>query len=180
MNHIKNLAVSVALLFLVACGTGSEGIGSSQSALVTFDSATGTGFVGKGDVQLAFGWNNATLQKNANDLTFTYDATVTYDVSCEWTTGPAGKEKVHTVIHEKYGSISSAVEYEARRANQVNGFNLLGYDASGLVVTGDALPAVGDPCPGYPGNEKAVSDVEVVGTTGGLYVSHGSQTALLQ
>jgi len=26
-------------------------------AAVTFDASNGTGFVGKGDVQLAFGWN---------------------------------------------------------------------------------------------------------------------------
>src|SRR5918996_4693526 len=35
-------------------------------ALVTFDPSTGTGFVGKGDVQTAFGWNNKQLQNNAS------------------------------------------------------------------------------------------------------------------
>lgn len=32
---------------------------SPAFALVSFSSDTGTGFVGKGDVQSAFGWNNA-------------------------------------------------------------------------------------------------------------------------
>ena len=40
-------------------------------AAVTFDLATGTGFVGKGDVQTALGYNNAQLQKNASTLVFT-------------------------------------------------------------------------------------------------------------
>ena len=40
-------------------------------AAVTFDPATGTGFVGKGAVQSALGYNNAHLQKNASTLVFT-------------------------------------------------------------------------------------------------------------
>jgi hypothetical protein len=32
---------------------------------VTFNETNGTGFVGKGDVQVAFGWNNKQLQTNA-------------------------------------------------------------------------------------------------------------------
>lgn len=37
-------------------------------AAVTFDPVTGTGFVGKGDVQTAFGWNNQQLQQNADGV----------------------------------------------------------------------------------------------------------------
>jgi hypothetical protein len=33
--------------------------------------ADGTGFVGKGDVQTALGWNNQKLQSNATKLAFT-------------------------------------------------------------------------------------------------------------
>lgn len=43
----------------------------AANAAVTFDPATGTGFVGKGDVQTALGYNNAQLQKNASTLVFT-------------------------------------------------------------------------------------------------------------
>jgi hypothetical protein len=43
----------------------------AANAAVTFDPATGTGFVGKGDVQSALGYNNTQLQKNANSLVFT-------------------------------------------------------------------------------------------------------------
>jgi hypothetical protein len=34
--------------------------------------------VGKGDVQLAFGWNNAQAQQNAQALSFTYNTAETY------------------------------------------------------------------------------------------------------
>jgi hypothetical protein len=40
-------------------------LATAALAAVTFDVNTGFGFVGKGDVQLAFGWNNKALQTNA-------------------------------------------------------------------------------------------------------------------
>jgi hypothetical protein len=41
-------------------------IGASVAlAAVTFNPMTGEGFVGKGDVQLIYGWNNQQLQLNA-------------------------------------------------------------------------------------------------------------------
>ena len=46
------------------------GAGSAQAS-VNVDATTGTGFVGKGDVQSALGWNNAKLQAGAESLTFT-------------------------------------------------------------------------------------------------------------
>ena len=49
MNKIRVLAAIAALA-----------VSTAALATVTFDPATGIGFVGKGDVQLAFGWNNAT------------------------------------------------------------------------------------------------------------------------
>jgi ABC-type antimicrobial peptide transport system permease subunit len=42
----------------------------SASATVTFDPEAGTGFVGKGDVQDLFGWNNEALQGNASSVSF--------------------------------------------------------------------------------------------------------------
>ena len=57
---------------LTLAGTAVVALGSAgvASAAVTFDSDTGVGFVGKGDVQLAFGWNNTQLQKNAPGVAF--------------------------------------------------------------------------------------------------------------
>lgn len=49
----------------------------TANAAVTFNETNGTGFVGKGDVQMAFGWNNKQLQTNASTVafSFTQDAT---------------------------------------------------------------------------------------------------------
>lgn len=44
---------------------------SAAQAAVTFNSETGTGFVGKGDVQTVLGYNNSQLQRNASSLVFT-------------------------------------------------------------------------------------------------------------
>ncbi len=52
-------------------------------AAVTFDPATGTGFVGKGDVQLIYGWNNKQLQDNAANVQFRANSEVVTEVS--WT-----------------------------------------------------------------------------------------------
>jgi hypothetical protein len=53
------------------------------AASVTFDPLTGTGFVGKGDVQSAFGWNNQQLQANAAGVSFTYIVEGTLSQTCE-------------------------------------------------------------------------------------------------
>ena len=48
-----------------------------------FDPATGTGFAGKGDVQLVLGLNNAQLQSQAASLTFATESTSVTDTT--WT-----------------------------------------------------------------------------------------------
>jgi hypothetical protein len=62
-------------MFKLTAGIGalvaSLALAGTASAAVTFNSSTGTGFVGKGDVQIAYGWNNTSLQKNATGVTFT-------------------------------------------------------------------------------------------------------------
>jgi hypothetical protein len=60
---MRKIILSVAML-------GALAVPAVASASVAVDS-NGMGFVGKGDVQVAFGWNNATLQKNAAGVTFT-------------------------------------------------------------------------------------------------------------
>src|SRR5688572_19435502 len=79
MHRIIITGAIVAATGLVAIGAGS-----AAHASVTMDD-TGHGFVGKGDVQTALGYNNAQLQANAGTLTFSasQDATqpVTQDVT---------------------------------------------------------------------------------------------------
>jgi hypothetical protein len=148
-------------------------------AAVTFDPTTGTGFVGKGDVQLAFGWNNATAQKEAKNVTFTYDAITTYDVTIEF---DAGRSSVHQIItQQKSTGVQASIQSDPRKTGQYTGWNLIGL--GGTVVTGDALPNVGDSCPnGGPDSGCIVTAVSVVpeASTGGLLVHWNGLPAQLQ
>jgi len=115
------------------------------NAMVTFDPLTGKGFVGKGDVQTAFGWNNAALQKNAELVTFTYVTTDTYTVTEVWATGNMEKPtsiNSHEITKTKILGISGAPNYDLRKVNgqkQWTGFILTGYNGDPR-VTGGELP----------------------------------------
>ncbi|MBS8265414.1 hypothetical protein DYI25_13380 [Mesobacillus boroniphilus] len=152
----------------LAAGALAMGIFASSSlAAVTYDSATGTGFVGKGDVQLALGWNNAQLQKEAEKLLFTYESVETYEVTVEWTTNEGKKgEKTHTVDHKKTSEIAASLDSSARKANQFTGFFLNGVKD---VTVKEAVPALGDEFPGESGH--IVTKVELVSSTSTLYVN---------
>ncbi|AGM04761.1 hypothetical protein [Amycolatopsis keratiniphila] len=143
----------------------------------TLDPATGTGFVGKGEVQTPFGWNNAKLQANASGVSFTYDETGTYAAVCTWVTGEGTKgEKTHNVAHATSTSVANEVTYDARVKTQITGFTLKGFSTT--TTTGE-IPLVGEACPGNPGTNGTWTSVTETGSTGGLYVHYGTATALL-
>jgi hypothetical protein len=148
-------------------------VASAALATVTFDAATGKGFVGKGDVQLALGWNNAMLQSNASGVSFTYEASEDFDITCEWDTGV--KNIVHHVNHRQRSTTLNAavlVDLRKNRQQDVTGFNLTGFGST--VESGDPIPSVGDGCPGFQGNGAVVTAVQTLGATvGGLYVHYG-------
>jgi opacity protein-like surface antigen len=161
--------------FMVAASMAAV-LAAPALAAVIFDPSTGTGFVGKGDVQLAFGWNNKQLQDNADGVVFTYSATTTTGYDCEFYTGPTQNRTRHEVSHNKTQSISSSVS-KLLRANskgkdgEVTGFILSGFGAT-PVITGGAVPAIGDACPGNPGQGAVVIAVDAESTTtGGLYAN---------
>lgn len=101
MNVIRTLTKATGASFVALALTVPSAI-----AIVTVN-PDGTGFVGKGDVQTAFGWDNKTLQQRASGVTFsatqaaeqavtqpvTQDGTqtstqsVTQEVSCTTTAG---------------------------------------------------------------------------------------------
>lgn len=118
-------------------------------AAVTFEPVSGSGFVGKGDVQLAFGWNNKQLQDNASFVTFSTEQTTQYSVTCEWETITGGKEsKVipHAVTIKKSRNVQGAVNADPRVGkSQFTGFNLHGYGPA--TETGGMVPVVGESCP---------------------------------
>ncbi len=68
---------------LVAGAFAISSIGAAGAA-ITFDSAAGTGFVGKGDVQYSFGWNNKDLQNNLATVVITYVAVETEITEVSW------------------------------------------------------------------------------------------------
>jgi hypothetical protein len=112
-------------------------VGISAFAAVIVDNA-GVGFVGKGDIQNAFGWNNQQLQDNAGNLEFRYVATESATWECEWWSGPDHNIKHHTIDREIVTSISASVAFDARknRQNQITGFNLNGFEGDPVVIGG--------------------------------------------
>jgi hypothetical protein len=150
-------------------------------ALTTFSLTDGIGFVGKGDVQTPWGWNDQKLQANASTISFFYDSTSTvgYSAVCEFTTGEGTRgEKVHEVTHKKEmtQALSSAVAYDTRKNNQnkVTGFKLSGFTGDAITVdSGGPVPFVGAPCPGNPGTEGVWTSVTITSSssTGGLYAT---------
>ncbi|MBM7095402.1 hypothetical protein JSY36_06530 [Bacillus sp. H-16] len=133
----------------------------------TIDYSNGQGFVGKGDVQSALGYNNSQLQQNADKLEFTYQSVDTYEITVEWTTGEGTRgEKTHTVEHKRTSTFSSDVDYDTRKAKQVTGFYLEGFANE---TTEGNIPEVGDEFPGNSGHK--VKSVELVSSTGTLFVN---------
>jgi len=158
---------------LWAAAAATAFVASAASAAVIFDSTTGTGFVGKGDVQILYGWNNSQLQKNASGVSFGYDAVDTYDVTCEWDTGSHNIVH-HSVTHPTHTSVTSAIAYDPRQTKgqkQFTGFNLNGFGAT--TSTGD-VPTVGGACPN--GNSGIITAADLVSSEGGLTVTYGGIT----
>lgn len=118
--------------------------GSIAGAAVTFDAATGTGFVGKGDVQLALGLNNKQLQEGADSLVFTVESTTVTETTwtCDRDAGPQTQERANTETTTTQGVASSV----ARVKNQITGFSLSGYVGDPETSSETDGPQVGS-CP---------------------------------
>lgn len=156
---------------------------SAAFATVSFDPTSGTGFVGKGDVQTAFGWNNAKLQQNAGGVSFSFNDVATYLATCTWQTGNPDRPqslKTHNVDIPRHTRVNSSLQYDARTHKQIDGFLLNGY---GQTSTEGTVPVVGGAC---VGNEEGIdhngqwSAVELVGSSGGtLTVNYGGSSVQL-
>lgn len=150
-------------------------LASPLAAGVTFDPTTGTGFVGKGDVQSAFGWNNAQLQANAAGIGFVYDETVTYNAVCGWGTAESGGVPTRfTRFRNRRAVVISSLSYSPRIHQQIDGFFLQGFGAE----QGDGdVPNVGDQCT-VPADGGTVrigvwTEVTEISRTGGFFVTFG-------
>lgn len=149
-------------------------------ASVTFDAETGTGFVGKGDVQTAFGWNNQAAQANATAVSFSFQGSTTYSVRCEWDTitgGPRPQTIHHNITVPRNTSVSSSVASDPRRTGQYTGYILSGFGTT--TTGGQAVPVVGGTCPGSAQVVGTITEVEETSSTGGLFVTFNGTSVQL-
>lgn len=156
---------------------GALSITSLAGAAVTFDSATGSGFVGKGDVQLAFGWNNKQLQTNLAKVTVSLEQASTTVTEVTWECTNTRNENLQERERATTATASTVGVVEAvgrDGKNQITGVNLQGWEGEPTVTS--ELTTDGprpDSCPtnwvltAPAGDPVLVSDE----TTGGLYAS---------
>lgn len=146
----------------IAAALGLAAVASFASASVTYDPLAG-GFVGKGDVQLAFGLNNATLQKEVKLLSFTYNVSKQYEAVCTWITGEGKNgQRTHNVNHTEIYAVNSTVGYDARVKSQITGFFLKPVDLTAQPVLVGTEPVKGQPCPGNEGHAGTWSSATLV------------------
>jgi hypothetical protein len=142
---------------------------SSALAAVTFDPATGTGFVGKGDVQQALGWNNKQLQDNAESLAF--EATSEVVTERSWICTNTNNENTQVRERTTTTSIQGVVSATERERNQITGFNLTGYSGTPT----ESSTTEGNPlnsCPSGPWSlTTPAGDPVVVSSTSSLTVN---------
>jgi hypothetical protein len=121
---------------LLGAGLAALGLFLTAMAAVTFDpdcqqtpssSMGACGFVGVGDIQTAFGWNNPQFQQRAAAVTFTYSEEVEQTAVCENEHGAAELERHGT----RTGTIGSEVVRSLRNNRPGD-------------ITGILLTAVGD------------------------------------
>ena len=125
MKFIAILSAAVISLLLV---TGT----ASASWTLNED---GTGFVGKGDVQQIFAWNNKQLQDNANSVEFRTWTTTEQTWTC---TNPSnGQTQGGRATSTTTRGIASSV---ARVRTQITGFILEGW--AGTPIETNAGPSV--------------------------------------
>ncbi|MBC7291530.1 MAG: hypothetical protein H5T83_09410 [Actinotalea sp.] len=152
--------------------------GAAAASAYTVDDA-GHGFVGKGEVQLALGWNNKALQTNAGQVDFFYASETVTEVS--WICTNANNEKTQPRSRTTTATVQGLLDAAARDGKQqITGFFLNGFD--GVVVTSDPVTA-GDPlnsCPSGPWSlTTPAGEPELVSSTGGLYVKANGTAVLL-
>jgi hypothetical protein len=108
-------------LFIIAASIAALAIPAAAIASVSVD-ASGTGFVGKGDVQNALGWNNATFDRNALSVGFTQKSVTSahYALRCN------GTDYVDDMAVTRTTPVTATPIYNAGNGRQITGWNLTG------------------------------------------------------
>lgn len=134
------------------------------NAAVTFDAQTGTGFVGKGDVQTALNLNNKQLQDLSGTFAFSVSSVTESTWTCTKVVGLGNGGENEIVQGRSTSTTTQGVLASVERVrNQITGFHLTGYDGPATTVTDG--PAVGT-CPADQSGFVFDDNVETT-TTGG-------------
>jgi len=160
-----------------ALGAGLLLAAAASASAYTMDS-TGVGWVGKGEVQSAYAWNNQAMQQNVSGVTFVYDASATYEVVCEFD-NPGGH---HVITQRKSTDVNATIGSEARKNSNGKDGPMTGWYLTGFGTTttsGGEVPAVGDGCPGNSGLGAVTSVEQTSAGDGGLYAVWNGQRRLL-
>jgi hypothetical protein len=187
MNRISMFAAVVGLLGVFAVGCAApvdESVPEVETDAIGARAITlngdGTGFIGKGDVQAAFGWNNATMQQRHTAVTFSYELSVGYTFACEWWTGPDHNLTYHSNTKSKSTELTASLAADSRKTGQWTGWNI------GDVPTGGAgapdAPVDAD-CGAVGNGMKSIVEgsVEASGDPApALYAHWDTQTVRLQ
>ena len=161
---VRKTAITLAISALLVAALAIPAV-----AAISFDAPTGVGFVGKGDVQLVYGWNNKALQDNAASVKFRASTSAVTEVSwtCTNSNNQSVQERERTTTTTTQGVVSSI----ARERNQITGFGLIGYSGTSTGSSTTDGPAVNS-CPSGPWSLTApAGDPEVVSSTSTLEVS---------
>ncbi|MDQ0730294.1 hypothetical protein [Arthrobacter sp. B1I2] len=174
---IRTTAIKVGAGAAVFAGLFA--LASPAVATVTFDPATGAGFVGKGDVQLVYGWNNKALQDKAGAVDFRVNSSSETSWTCTKVV-VQGNDETRDVVQQRNSSITfqGLVTTVARdnskgKDGPVTGFYLQGYENGATVETSG--PAVGS-CPADPSGFVYDDNAVTTGSGGGLEVSADGTT----
>jgi len=168
-QSIKKIAPVAATAFVAAMLMGAFSFPTTAFAAVTFDPTSGQGFVGKGDVQTALGWNNKQLQAGAGSLEFTFESTTVTERSwiCTNDRNENTQERERTTTTETTGVVSSI----ARERNQITGFNLNGFSGDPTESSTTDGPPLNS-CPSGPWTlTTEAGDPEIISQESALFVN---------
>jgi hypothetical protein len=171
MNSKRILSCVAATTFAATLA-----LATPATAAVTFDPATGVGFVGKGDVQLAFSLSNSQLQAQAGSVSFATASTTVTEVSwvCTNTRNENLQERELTTTTSTSRVVSSAARDGKK---QITGFNLTGFGSTTSTESTEGPKS--NSCPTNWVLTTAAGDPVVVSSTGSLTTSLGGSTVTL-
>lgn len=171
---------SLALFAMSGIAAASLFAASPAAADWSVDPSTGTGFVGKGDVQDTFGWNDDGLQANHTGVSFALRAESTSTTT--WSCFNSKNQKTQDRESVATASTTGEVLHTARTnpKGKVTGFELTGFGERSSVVSETDDDPKPYSCPSGPW--AFVADSSTTTVTGGeseFSVRHADQIQVL-